>query len=267
MLRSARAGIPLLGQMRDDLLPLAERISQEDGDLAAPECSVDEFVDARQGFGPAGQSVARVAEGGLEDEHVAGNDLGGLGGERGAQAEIAGVEDSPPLALHQELSRAADVTGGMKRQLQCAQVEGLAIGCRERSGSLFQFRSHQGSSDGGGDDLLVGRDVIRVGVRNERQRPWPLGVQEQRALRDAHPRRCELDLSPQGSRHEQGFTIGGRGRQTGGSRISAAAAPERSPRSFAKASSRSGRQPIRTPLRDHRRDWRPPLLPVAGRGS
>ncbi len=148
-----------------------------------------------------------MAEGGLENQDITGDDLGRLGGERGAQAEISGVEDSSSLAPHQDLRRAAHMTGRMKGQLQWPEIEGLTVRGREAAGALTELRRHQRGGRRGRNDPLMAREMIGVGVRDEGQRPRPAGIQKQRTLGDPHARRRQLHLGCQRARHERGFTL------------------------------------------------------------
>ena len=124
--------------------------------------------------GVAGKPEARQPEGGFHDERVGLDPLGLLGGQPGAQLEVAGVKEAAlALALDKALRAPRDVPGGVEGDPQVRADVGGGLMEIEAVFAAFlvgQPRVHEPGGDGREDNFLVHPDMVGVGVGNEGER-------------------------------------------------------------------------------------------------
>lgn len=157
------------GEAAEELLGFAEAVSKKYGRLFVLEGGATEGGDVGEDFFRRRKHVVRAAEGGLHDEDVGVRGGAGLGGEAGAEFEIAGVEERAVVGVGEEaLGGAVDVAGGVERD---GGVGRELFGVAEGNYSFAAFGGHAGAHEAGGafgaEDFFVRREVVEVGVRNE----------------------------------------------------------------------------------------------------
>jgi len=149
-------------------LALAQRVAEQDRDLALVERRAAEMEDIVQHPVGRRKAVAGQAEGGLHDDDVGGRRGAGFRRLAGAELEIAGVEEGLPFPARPELGRAEDVAGGIEPDFGIG-VEGERFPVvQHRLDPLPRHpRGHQARGALRADQGLVGGGVVRMGMGNE----------------------------------------------------------------------------------------------------
>ena len=148
----------------EDFLGLAERVAEEHGHRAVVEGVAAESGHLGEDFGGGRHAVFRQAVGRLHDEGVGVPPLRGLGGEAGAQFEIAGVEERAGVRLDEGLRGAEDVARWQKRDREVAERAPFAELQKMLAPHAAEPRLHEPGGAGAGDDFLVRGDVVGVCV-------------------------------------------------------------------------------------------------------
>lgn len=152
-----------------DFLGLAEGVAEEDGGFAVIEGVAAPALDGGGGVGEGREAEVGAAEGALHDHGVRGEGAGGLGGEAGAEFEVASVEEAGPVGEAGEVDHGAaeDVACGGQDDAVAEVVPGLV----PIEGDDFGLRGEAGAEEVGGgeraEDAAVAGEVVGVGVGDE----------------------------------------------------------------------------------------------------
>ncbi len=173
------------GEGAENLLAFTEAVAEEGGRGAVGDGLAAESDEVGDDLGLGWHDVAREGERRFHDQRVGLRRGARLGGETGTEFEIAGVEERAVFrGREMDLRRAEDVAGGMKRGGD-AEFEFVGNAEREFGDEAFagDARVEETRSAGRAEHFRVTRDVVGMGVRNERAGDARLRVEPPADLR------------------------------------------------------------------------------------
>ncbi len=136
-----------LAEALQQLLALAQRIAEEDGDLPVVEGIATEVEDIAEDLCRGRKAVAGQAEGALHDDRIGLGSGAGFSRLAGTELEIPGVEERFPPAPRPELRRAENMARRIEPDLGLG-VEGIGLPVIE-NGFLALSRHPQSHQPGG----------------------------------------------------------------------------------------------------------------------
>src|SRR2546429_2341078 len=172
-------------QRGEDLLSLPQGIAEQYGRCSGVEDALAPGNHRGDHLARVGETVVGLAKGTFQNQHVGRDGLRRRARETGPRAQIAGVEHAAEVGLHRRLRGPENMAGRIEGHDAGFEGDRLSEGDRldGTGGRLASPVSDQaaGCRSRIGERMI--RDVVTVGVADDRPRPRLPGIEPQLLLR------------------------------------------------------------------------------------
>src|SRR5207248_2328431 len=171
-------------QRGQDFLSLPQGIAEQHGRCSSVEDALAPGNHRLDHLARVWEPVGGLAKSTFQNQHVGRHGLRRHARETGPRPQIAGIEDAAEVGLHQRLRRPENMAGRMEADDTAVEGDRLSVG--DGLDGTGRWLASPVSDEAAGCRSRIGermiRDVVTVGVADDRPRPRLPGIEPQLLL-------------------------------------------------------------------------------------